>query len=110
VPAPSRCPNLACVHHARLARSSYRHRGSYARHDETSVRRFECKACGRHFSEQTFSPSYRAKKPAVDAALAVLRERGVSARAAARLLGLNRKTVIRRLRADRDPALSGRCG
>lgn len=95
---PPRCPNLACAHHERLTRSFFRHRGSYSRLDDSRVRRWECKGCGRHFSEQTFSPSFRAKKPAVDAPLARLREQGVSARAAARLLGLNRKTVIRRLR------------
>jgi len=98
---PTHCPNPYCIHGREAPRGSagrfYRRKGSFARAGEERVARFQCKSCGRWFSEQTFRPSYRLKRPDLDPALLLLRRRGCSIRQAARLLGVHRSTVARRV-------------
>lgn len=100
---PSHCPNLDCRHARRTPgprpperERFYRRKGSYPRLGDGRVARFQCKSCGRHFSEQTFAEDYREKKPELDPAVERLARAGCSARRAARLLGVDRKTVLRR--------------
>ena len=100
---PTACPNPTCVH-ARPAGSPgredrfYRRKGSFRRSGDRRVARFQCRHCGKHFSEQTFSPDYREKKPEITVLVERLAGEGHGARSTARLLGVNRKTVTRRLR------------
>ena len=66
---PPYCPNGACRHRrTAISRSSafFRRKGSFARLGDRRVARFQCKICGRHFSEQTFRVDYRWKRPELD--------------------------------------------
>ena len=95
---PQQCPNPTCAHalpDGERARF-FRFKGAFERRDQRRVRRFQCKACGRHFSEQTGRHDFGQKRPEINAPLARLRASGLGIRAAARVLGLNRKTVSRR--------------
>lgn len=107
---PPHCPNIRCQHHRRAAPPTdppprepgggpfFRYKGSFARADDVRVRRYQCKACQRHFSEQTFRPDYRLKRPEITDAVLRLRARGYSIRAIARLVGIDRRTAARRCR------------
>ena len=75
---------------------------------EQRVARFQCKTCGKHFSEQTFSPDYRDRKPELGPQIARLLAAGYSQRSSARLLGVNRKTVARRALRLRRERRAGR--
>jgi transposase-like protein len=93
---PPRCPTPSCDRARNAEGSWFTRRGTFPRADGRLVRRFQCKACGTHFSDQTFRPDYRQKLPRINAQLRALLASGTSFRAAARLLGVNRKTVLRR--------------
>jgi transposase-like protein len=102
---PTRCPNPACECHgapppARSAPFFWR-KGAFVRRDRRRVARYQCRRCGRHFSAQTATPTWRRRRCDVDEPLLRLLRRGTSLRAAARLLGVNRKTVARRARDPR---------
>lgn len=101
---PPACPNPRCAHSrpgTAPGRRFYRRKGSFPRAGDRRVARFQCKGCGKHFSEQTFAADYREKKPEITPAVERLAAAGYSARGAARLLGVNRKTVARRYRRRR---------
>ena len=74
-----------------------RHGRYFCRARGGPIIRYRCTGCRRTFSYATFRYSYRQKKPHVDAVLMRLLCSGVSLRAAARLLGINRKTVFAKL-------------
>lgn len=93
---PPRCPTPACDSVRSPDGTWFTQRGTFPRADGRLVRRFQCKSCGRHFSEQTFRLDYRQKLPRINLPLRELLAAGTSFRAAARLLGVNRKTVRRR--------------
>ena len=61
------------------------------------VPRFVCQECGRHFSEQTFRANYRHKLPKLNLTLFPLLISKVTHRQAARILGVNKTTVARRI-------------
>ena len=65
--------------------------------DARRVQRFRCNACRLQFSAATFSPCYRQKKRRVNPVMARLLVSTGSQRRTALLLGVNRKTVARRL-------------
>ena len=90
---PSRCPDEVCESPATTP--FYRCKGTYVRRDGREVARFQCRTCGLHFSEQTFRADYRRRRAHLDTLVARLVARGTSLRATARLLGVNRKTVVR---------------
>ena len=95
---PPFCPNIACLYNSTpVAGFAWSHGRYYCAALNRSVPRFVCSGCRRTFSAATFRFSYRQKKPFVDAALMNLMCSGVSLRAAARLLDINRKTVFRKL-------------
>jgi transposase-like protein len=72
-------------------------RGSYYRKsDGRVVARFRCKSCLRGFSFATLQPCYRQNKRHVNDLLGKLLCSGVSQRRAARVLNLNRITVVRK--------------
>lgn len=95
------CPNPYCfipstlspkikpiVRNGRIFRSS----------DSRYIERFYCRMCGKYFSKATFDPRFRQKKRRVNPMLYRLFSSGVSQRRAAKILNLNRKTVVRRFR------------
>ena len=93
---PPWCPSRACESARSPDPAWFTNRGTFPRADGRVVRRYQCKSCGRHFSEQTFRPDYRQKLPRINTPLRALLAAGTSLRAAARLLGVDRKTVLRR--------------
>ena len=93
---PLRCPNARCRHARSPEGAWFERRGTFSRRDGRLVRRFLCRCCHRWFSEQTSRLDYRQKLPEINAPLRRLLAMGTSLRAAARLLGVDRKTVLRR--------------
>ena len=74
-------------------------RGSYFRRsDGQRIPRFLCRACGRSFSSGTGLACYRQKKRKVNHRLMLLLNSGVSQRRAALVLGVTRRTVVRKFR------------
>jgi len=67
------------------------------RSDSRRIQRFRCKACRCEFSAATASPCYRQKRRRINAPLGALLASTGSIRRSALLLGVNRKTVARRL-------------
>lgn len=73
-------------------------RGWYRRkHDGRLIQRFACKICRKTFSSLTLKPIWRQQKPYVNDELTFLLCSGISQRRAARKLGVDPKTVARRL-------------
>lgn len=62
---PPHCPNPNCQYFNGFAgKSSYKLKGFFVRQcSPNRIQRFTCLACKRHFSTQTFSPSYWQKRP-----------------------------------------------
>lgn len=88
----STCPNIQCQSGFILKDGVYRRRS-----DSRIVQRFRCKVCGKRFSASTHTLEYRQKKRRVNFPLFKLLSSGVSGRRAAKLLGIDRKTVARKL-------------
>lgn len=65
--------------------------------DCRSIQRFKCKKCSKHFSRATFHPCFKQLKRHFNHRLSKLICSGVSQRRAAKILGVNRKTVVRKL-------------
>lgn len=70
----------------------------YRRSDSRRIERFFCKACTVSFSQATAHPCFRQKRRRINGTLKKLLCEGVSQRGAARVLRVNRKTVVRRFR------------
>jgi transposase-like protein len=100
---PERCPNNRCRHSPRRRVPTdppfFRRKGAFRRSSgDEFVARFQCKSCGKHFSEQTFRNDYRERLPELEATLRLMQASGFSRRRAAKLLGVHRKTVAKRYR------------
>ena len=96
---PRFCPNHACAFNLNPVSGFARTHGFYRSMAlGRLIARFRCAGCRRTFSYATFRYSYRQKKPHLDAVLMRMLCSGVSLRGAARLLGINRKTVFHKLR------------
>jgi transposase-like protein len=94
------CPNSLCACPEFIIRD-----GSFWRKEDSKlIQRFRCKTCGTRFSSATFTATYRQKKRRVNSPLLKLLASGVSLRRSAFLLGVNRRTVERKL-----PFLANRC-
>ena len=94
------CPSLVCASPESVIRF-----GTFRRKEDSKIiQRFRCKSCGLRFSSATFSDAYRQKKRRVNTPLLRLLASGVSMRRSAVLLGVNRKTIERKL-----PFLAVRC-
>ena len=72
----------------------------YRTSDSTWVQRFQCSECKSTVSKARFSLSYRQKKRRKNRQLVELLCSGVSQRRAAKLLRINRKTVVRIFRLE----------
>ncbi len=96
---PPHCPHPRCPSRHGRAPFLWRRRGSYPRKvDGRRVQRFLCRTCGRSFSTQSFRLDYRLQRVHIHPALFRLLVSKVTFRQAARLLGIDRKTVARRAR------------
>lgn len=94
------CPNSNCACPIFTVRD-----GTFKRKEDSKfIQRFRCKSCGHRFSSATFSEAYRQKKRRVNSPLIKLLASGVSLRRSAAFLGVNRRTVERKL-----PFLANRC-
>jgi transposase-like protein len=69
----------------------------YRKSDSRFVQRFFCKSCERGFSRATHNPCYRQNKRQINEFVKRLLCSGVSLRRAARILGVNRLTIVRKL-------------
>ncbi len=103
-----RCPNPQCpsspsepqnpiVENLRF-RSIIRKGSFYRVRDRRYITKYYCKRCKRHFSNSTLSPDYRQRKRDLNSVVFELCSSGVSQRRIAKLLELNRKTVVRKFR------------
>jgi len=75
------------------------HFGFYRRRNDCKlVQRFRCTNCGRTFSNQTFNPTFRQHKPRINKMVRQTLCSKMSLRRTAKVLQLNRKTVVRKFR------------
>ena len=87
------CPNFSCAFPESVILD-----GSYRRKEDSKViQRYRCKNCLIRFSSATFSDAYRQKRRRINLRLLNMLASGVSMRRAAFLLGVNRRTVERKL-------------
>lgn len=99
-----RCPNPVCTNHSLKHRTPWVRRSIirsgffFRKSDSKRIERFKCRLCDRNFSRSTHHPAYYQKRRRINAVLSRLLCSGVSQRGAAVLLGVNRKTVVRRFR------------
>ncbi len=78
-------------------RTGFASHGSFRlKRNGVRVRRFRCQSCGKTFSENTFNEIYRQKKPHINAQVFELLCSTVSQRRSARILKVNRKTIVRK--------------
>lgn len=96
---PPWCPNSVCRQSSSSDRSGFFRHGYYSSHARHHrIPRFLCRSCRTTMSSQTFDRTYRLRRPELDDAIEREVARGTSLRGVARTLGINRKTVTRRLR------------
>lgn len=99
------CPNAFCPSYSSssaslgpnagpVVRNGFFYRSSDSRH----IQRFLCRSCGRNFSRATGHSCFAQKKRRINVVLGRLLCSGVSQRRAARILRVNPKTVVRKLR------------
>jgi len=91
-----KCPSTECSFEKSSNRSVVSVGRFYRKSDGQWVRRFWCKSCEKTFSSATFNSAYRQKKRHKNDPLRKLLVGGVSQREAARILKINRKTVVRK--------------
>ncbi len=95
------CPDLNCISRSLTDPKTspiVRNGSFYRSSDARRIRRFFCKACGKHFSNSTGSPAIYQKKRRITHPLKLLLNSGVSQRRAARILKVNPKSIVRRFR------------
>lgn len=96
---PPHCPNPNCRYHRHLhgpwpfKRQGYYHRAARPRR----IQRYQCRACRRSFSSQTFSPDYWLRRPQILPQLFMKTVGGMANRQIARELGVSPATVDRQL-------------
>ena len=91
---PNECPHCPSLGSSQkgVLRKGYYWRSS----DRRRIPRFHCQRCNRSFSVGTFDPCFRQKKRTLNSSLGSLLCSCVSQRRLALLLGINRKTVVRK--------------
>ena len=89
------CPG--CAARDVRGRRFYRRHGFYRTGwNGRYVPRYRCLACGRTFSPQTFRSTYRQHRPDANAMILKLYCSGMTQRRMAKVLALNRKTIVRK--------------
>lgn len=99
---PARCSNDACDQSRGDGKGFFRHGHYISRARGSRIPRFLCRECRHTVSSQTFDRTYRLRRPDLDDEIRDAMARGTSLRGIARELGINRKTVSRRLRRARE--------
>jgi transposase-like protein len=95
---PTICPNSECEFHATKTSGFFRKKGTYTpKCRGRALTRYQCKACGKTFSNQTSAKSVRQHKPEINAVMAKLICSGVTLRRAAWILGCRYTTVSARV-------------
>ena len=95
------CPNPKCElipSSGPILNQVIRYGVFYRSSDSRKIKRFFCKRCRTYFSSATFSKDFLQKKRRLNIPLYRLLNSGVSQRRAAKLFGVNRKTIVRRFR------------
>src|SRR6185437_10413932 len=95
------CPFLNCSSHESVAPNPgliVRNGSYFRRSDSRKMARYLCLCCHRSFSSSLWSPFRRQKKRRIHFPLYELHCSGVSQRRLARVLGVNPKTVVRKIR------------
>ncbi len=95
------CPNPSCIIRPITSlkiKQIVRNGSIYRRSDSRWIQRYRCRQCGIYFSKATFDARYYQKNRRINSRLNALLCSGVSQRRAARLLGVNQKSVVRRFR------------
>lgn len=73
-------------------------RGIYLRpSDGKKIQRFQCKICSKSFSSQSLSFDYRLRKRRINQRVFLMLSKGVSQRGCAQILGVDPKTISRRV-------------
>lgn len=97
------CPNNQCLFYQKtnfvIKDGTFRRRS-----DSRTLQRFRCKHCGKRFSSETLKDEYYQKKRRINHTLFKLLSSGVSMRRSSLILGVDKKTVERRL-----PYLGKKC-
>lgn len=92
-----KCPNCLIQDSIPAGQRKLRTHGSFWRKsDGRRVTRFWCSTCNKTFSRATLNPCFRQKKRNKNVLVARLLTGGMSQREIARVLRLNRKTVVRK--------------
>lgn len=105
---PPHCTNPDCAQSSAPQKAGFFRHGHYTtRLCGRRVPRFLCRVCRRTMSSQTFDSTYRLRRPELEHAIIREIAQGSSLRRVAQVLGINRKTVSRRLfRARRQVELT----
>ena len=95
---PLFCPNPHCRHHTNHGGWHWKKVGFWTRSsDAKRIQRYRCLACGRYFSEVTFSVSYWLRRRDILLIIARLSVTCASLRQIATLVGVSHTTVARHL-------------
>jgi transposase-like protein len=93
------CPNPDCKHHTEPAKGWYVKNGYYkTKHNHQPVPRYKCKACKTNFSSHTFRDTYKQKRPELNKLIFKMYSSNTSQNRLAKVLGCNRKTVVKKIR------------
>lgn len=94
------CPDSECRSRfpSLLSRRVIRKGSFFRRSDGQWIPRYRCLRCQKSFSSAIRSPCYRQKKRKLNHRIYLLLNSGVSQRRVAIVLGVNRKTVVRKMR------------
>lgn len=91
------CPNPACSLHEKAPKGFFIKKGYFrTAHNRQHVPRYQCKTCKKLFSTRTMSSTYKQKKPEINQKIYKWYCSATTQRRMARVLGINRKTVIRK--------------
>jgi transposase-like protein len=95
---PPYCTHQDCPQATAARRDGFFRHGYYTtRINGRRIPRFLCRTCRRTMSSQTFDETYRLRRPELEHAILKEIAQGASLRRVAQVLGINRKTVSRRL-------------
>lgn len=93
------CPNKNCINYSSPKETWYRKKGYYkTRHNGQPVPRYQCKVCKQNFSSHTFLDTHRQHRPEVNLSIFKMLCGGISQRRCAKILGIHRRTIIKRFR------------
>jgi len=93
------CPNKNCQNHTEPKSGFFIKKGYFkTKHNSKQVPCYQCKACGKKFSSNTFSDTKYQKKPELNKLIFTFYNSNVSQNRLAKDLRCNRKTVVRKIK------------